>query len=66
MALDVRRIEFNFGCRDIAYVSSSGSIIAAAGCSSNNMNVVVWDTLAPPSTSQASIICHEGLSFFFN
>lgn len=51
---------FNGHASDIAYVSSSGSIIAAAGCSSNNMNVVVWDTLAPPSTSRASIICHEG------
>ncbi|KAI3441725.1 uncharacterized protein J3R85_001750 [Psidium guajava] len=50
---------FNGQASDIAYVSSSGSIIAAAGCSSNNMNVVVWDTLAPPSTSRASIICHE-------
>ncbi|XP_056160339.1 uncharacterized protein LOC115686969 isoform X2 [Syzygium oleosum] len=54
---------FNGHASDIAYVSSSGSIIAAAGCSSNNMNVVVWDTLAPPSTSQASIICHEDVTY---
>lgn len=46
-------------CRDVAYISS-GSIIAAAGNSSNGVNVIIWDTLAPPSTSQASIICHEG------
>lgn len=46
-------------CRDVAYISS-GSIIAAAGNSSNGVNVVIWDTLAPPSTSRASIICHEG------
>lgn len=46
-------------CRDVTYVSS-GSVIAAAGNSSNGVNVVIWDTLAPPSTSRASISCHEG------
>jgi hypothetical protein len=51
-------------CRDVAYISS-GSIIAAAGNSSNSVNVVIWDTLAPPSTSRASIICHEGFPFKF-
>lgn len=48
--------------RDVTYVTASGSIVAAAGYSSNGVNVVVWDTLAPPATSQASIMCHEGLS----
>lgn len=51
---------FNNHASDVTYVTSSGSIIAAAGCSSNGVNVVIWDTLAPPATSRASIICHEG------
>ncbi|KAK6239684.1 hypothetical protein QUC31_005153 [Theobroma cacao] len=51
---------FNNHASDVAYVTSSGSIIAAAGCSSNGVNVVIWDTLAPTATSRASIICHEG------
>lgn len=46
--------------RDVSYVSASGSVVATAGYSSNNVNVVVWDTLAPPATCQASVICHEG------
>ncbi|CAN4111428.1 unnamed protein product [Withania somnifera] len=46
--------------RDVTYVTSSGSIIAAAGYSSSGVNVVIWDTLAPPATSRASIMCHEG------
>ncbi|MQL89897.1 hypothetical protein Taro_022486 [Colocasia esculenta] len=54
----------------ISYIAASGSILATAGCSTNNMNVVIWDTLAPPTTSQASISCHEGgarsLSVFDN
>ncbi|KAL2536323.1 transducin family protein/WD-40 repeat family protein [Forsythia ovata] len=45
-------------------------LFPAAGYSSNGNNVVVWDTLAPPATSQASIMCHEGgarsLSVFDN
>lgn len=49
------------GFSDVAYVAASGSIIAAAGCSANGANIVVWDTLAPPVTSQASIVCHEGV-----
>ncbi|WCJ22439.1 transducin family protein / WD-40 repeat family protein [Euphorbia peplus] len=51
---------FNGHASDVAYVASSGSIVAAAGYSSNGANVVVWDTLAPPTTSRASILCHEG------
>lgn len=51
---------YYYGCRDVKYISSSGSIVAASGYSSSGANVVVWDTLAPPSTSQASISCHEG------
>lgn len=61
-------MNFKIICRDVTYVTSSGSIIAAAGYRSNGVNVVIWDTLAPPATSQASIICHEGflpLSFSF-
>lgn len=46
--------------RDVSYISASGSVVATAGYSSNNANVVVWDTLAPPATCQASVICHEG------
>lgn len=45
---------------DVTYVTPSGSIIAAAGCSSTGINVVIWDTLAPAATSRASIMCHEG------
>lgn len=60
---------FNSHASDVTYISS-GSIIAAAGHSSNGVNVVIWDTLAPPSTSRASIVCHEGgarsLSVFDN
>ncbi|KAK4411525.1 DmX-like protein 1 [Sesamum angolense] len=50
---------FNNHTADVTYVTASGSIVAAAGYSSNGVNVVVWDTLAPPTTSQASIMCHE-------
>ncbi|XP_073006882.1 uncharacterized protein [Typha latifolia] len=61
---------FNNHASDVAYVSGSGSILAAAGCSSNGANVVIWDTLAPPPTCQASVFCHEGgarsLSVFDN
>ncbi|KAH6791585.1 hypothetical protein C2S52_002062 [Perilla frutescens var. hirtella] len=61
---------FNNHTADVTYVTASGSIVAAAGYSSNGVNVVVWDTLAPPATSQASIMCHEGgarsLSVFDN
>ncbi|KAJ6334678.1 hypothetical protein OIU78_011524 [Salix suchowensis] len=45
---------------DVTYITSSGSVIAATGYSSNGSNVVIWDTLAPPTTSRASIVCHEG------
>ncbi|OIW02299.1 hypothetical protein TanjilG_11193 [Lupinus angustifolius] len=51
---------FNGHASDVTYFSSSGSIIAVAGYSSNAVNVVIWDTLAPPTTSRASILCHEG------
>lgn len=55
---------------DIDYVAASGSIIAAAGSNTNGVNVVLWDTLAPRGTSQASLVCHEGgarsLSVFDN
>ncbi|KAL9176412.1 hypothetical protein ABFS82_02G176700 [Erythranthe guttata] len=61
---------FNNHTADVTYVTASGSIVAAAGYSSNGVNVVVWDTLAPPATSRASIMCHEGgarsLSVFDN
>ncbi|TXG63047.1 hypothetical protein EZV62_010041 [Acer yangbiense] len=42
-------------------LTSSGSVIAASGHSSNGVNVVIWETLAPPTTSRASIISHEGI-----
>ncbi|XP_010695486.2 uncharacterized protein LOC104908039 isoform X2 [Beta vulgaris subsp. vulgaris] len=51
---------FNGHVSDVCYVSTSGSIIAAAGYSSNGVNVVIWDTLAPSSSSRASVMCHEG------
>ncbi|KAL5859510.1 hypothetical protein ACOSQ4_000806 [Xanthoceras sorbifolium] len=51
---------FNSHATDVTYITSSGSVIAASGHSSNGVNVVIWDTLAPPTTSRASIICHEG------
>ncbi|XP_020588907.1 uncharacterized protein LOC110030508 [Phalaenopsis equestris] len=61
---------FNNHASDVAYVGASGSIIAAAGCNTNGHNVVLWDTLAPSGTSQASLLCHEGgahsLSVFGN
>ncbi|KAI3444391.1 hypothetical protein Pfo_001056 [Paulownia fortunei] len=61
---------FNNHTADVTYVTASGSIVAAAGYSSNGVNVVIWDTLAPPATSRASIMCHEGgarsLSVFDN
>lgn len=61
---------FNNYTTDVTYVTASGSIIASTGYSSNNVNVVIWDTLAPPTTSRASIMCHEGgarsLSVFAN
>ncbi|XP_020264174.1 uncharacterized protein LOC109840081 [Asparagus officinalis] len=61
---------FSSHAYDVAYVAASGSILAAAGHSSNGVSVVVWDTLAPSVTSQASIVCHEGgarsLSVFDN
>ncbi|KAK4800575.1 hypothetical protein SAY86_021062 [Trapa natans] len=56
---------FNSHAMDVTYVTSSGSITVAAGYSSNNVNVVLWDTLAPPSSSQASIMCHEGTNALF-
>ncbi|GAB2231200.1 hypothetical protein Droror1_Dr00027489 [Drosera rotundifolia] len=51
---------FNGSASDVCYVSTSGSVIAAAGYSSNGVNVVIWDTLAPSATSRASVMCHEG------
>ncbi|GFP88205.1 dmx-like protein 1 [Phtheirospermum japonicum] len=61
---------FNNHSADVTYVTASGSIVAAAGYSSSGVNVVIWDTLAPPATSRASIMCHEGgarsLSVFDN
>ncbi|XP_054779519.1 uncharacterized protein LOC129287401 isoform X2 [Prosopis cineraria] len=51
---------FNGHSSDVTYFPSSGSIMAVAGYSSNNFNVVIWDTLAPATTSRASILCHEG------
>lgn len=43
-------------------MATSGSILAAAGCSTNGVNVVLWDTMAPPATCQASLFCHEGIA----
>lgn len=51
---------FHQHAADVAFVGASGSILAATGFSSNGVNMVVWDTLAPPTTSRASIVCHEG------
>ncbi|KAJ4728093.1 Transducin family protein/WD-40 repeat protein [Melia azedarach] len=51
---------FNSHATDVSYITSSGSVIAASGYSSNGVNVVIWDTLAPPTSSRASIVCHEG------
>uniref|UniRef100_A0A7N0UFW7 Uncharacterized protein n=1 Tax=Kalanchoe fedtschenkoi TaxID=63787 RepID=A0A7N0UFW7_KALFE len=45
---------------DITYITASGSIVAASGYGSDGFNAVIWDTMAPPSTSRASIRCHEG------
>ena len=54
-----------YAFRDVTYFPSSGSIIAVSGYSSNNFNVVIWDTLAPATTSRASILCHEGSALIF-
>lgn len=54
-----------YAFRDVTYFPSSGSIIAVSGYSSNNFNVVIWDTLAPAPTSRASILCHEGFAQIF-
>eukprot|EP00250_Pteridium_aquilinum_P017322 c23571_g1_i1 orf=63-7415(+) len=51
---------FDRHASDVAFVGGSGGIIAASGASQNNLNLVFWDTLAPSTTSQASIFCHEG------
>lgn len=51
---------FSTHASDVAYVAASGSILAAAGCSTNGQNIVLWDTLAPPATSKTSLFCHEG------
>ncbi|KAJ0456871.1 hypothetical protein HanIR_Chr15g0767371 [Helianthus annuus] len=50
---------FNNCMSDVTYVTSSGSIVVALGYCSNNVNVVIWDTLIPRTTSRASIMCHE-------
>uniref|UniRef100_A0A803KZQ1 RAVE complex protein Rav1 C-terminal domain-containing protein n=1 Tax=Chenopodium quinoa TaxID=63459 RepID=A0A803KZQ1_CHEQI len=54
------QLEVGGGAMDVCYVATSGSVIAASGYSSNGVNVVIWDTLAPPSSSRASVMCHEG------
>jgi WD40 repeat protein len=41
-------------------VGASGSVIAAAGLSPTNENIVLWDTLAPPTSSRAAVHCHDG------
>ncbi|KAH9303042.1 hypothetical protein KI387_014625, partial [Taxus chinensis] len=51
---------FHQHASDVAFVGASGSILAATGFSSNGHNMVIWDTLAPPTTSRVSIACHEG------
>lgn len=51
---------FHKHATDVAFVGVSGSILAATGFSSNGVNMVVWDTLAPSISSRASIVCHEG------
>ncbi|KAI5078412.1 hypothetical protein GOP47_0006083 [Adiantum capillus-veneris] len=51
---------FDRHASDVAFVGGSGGIIAATGASQNNFNLVFWDTLAPVSTSQAFVYCHEG------
>ncbi|XP_024540074.1 uncharacterized protein LOC9633825 isoform X1 [Selaginella moellendorffii] len=45
---------------DVTFVGESGAIIAAAGSSPSGENLVVWNTLAPPSSARMSISCHEG------
>ncbi|KAK3194598.1 hypothetical protein Dsin_025908 [Dipteronia sinensis] len=46
---------FNSHATDVTYITSSGSVIAASGHSSNGVNVFIWDTLAAPA-----IFSHEG------
>lgn len=57
---DETRQCFSRHCSDLAFVGASGSVIAAAGLSPNNENVILWDTLAPPSSSRAAVHCHDG------
>ena len=49
--------------RDVALLGASGAIVAATGASENDLNLVFWDTLAPSTTSRASVFCHEGSCF---
>ncbi|MCO5612688.1 hypothetical protein L7F22_066957 [Adiantum nelumboides] len=51
---------FDRHASDVAFVGGSGGIVAATGASQNNCNLVFWDTLAPVSTAQAFVYCHEG------
>ncbi|XP_078431555.1 transducin family protein / WD-40 repeat family protein isoform X2 [Wolffia australiana] len=61
---------FNKHASAVAFIAGSGSIIAAAGHNTTNANVVIWDTLVPPSASHTFLTCHEGgarsLSVFDN
>lgn len=45
---------------DCVYVGAGGSVVAAAGLTQSGANVTLWDTLAPPNSSRASAICHDG------
>lgn len=47
-------------CRDAAFVGGSGFLVAATGMSVTGDNLIVWDTLAPPTSSRASVACHDG------
>eukprot|EP00850_Spirogloea_muscicola_P018188 SM000164S02250 [mRNA] locus=s164:77152:88541:+ [translate_table: standard] len=45
---------------DAAFVGPGASLIAASGMTPGNNNLVLWDTLSPPSSSRIAVSCHEG------
>eukprot|EP00850_Spirogloea_muscicola_P016498 SM000134S26941 [mRNA] locus=s134:258339:270283:+ [translate_table: standard] len=45
---------------DAAFVGPGASLVAASGMTPGNNNLVLWDTLSPPSSSRIAVSCHEG------
>eukprot|EP00850_Spirogloea_muscicola_P013937 SM000097S24790 [mRNA] locus=s97:236557:248609:- [translate_table: standard] len=45
---------------DAAFVGPGASLVAASGMTPGNNNLVLWDTLSPPSSARIAVSCHEG------